>query len=595
MKYIRHRGAWLAGMVALVALLIVACGGAAATPAPTAAPAEPAAVQPTATPIPDATPTAAPTATPLPSGVASASDSITLVVPEEPVAINSFLSIGASLNASVTRANLQDPLTWQSGDDLRIVPTSATTGWEQIDADTWRFNLRQGVKFHNGEDWNAENSLPSFASQGSQASEGGSINYTGAYTAEVVDEYTVDLNCQDPCPIFPNTSFFLNFEAPGWLASTSEDEQAGTSIGFGPYQMVEWSPGVSITQEAYADYVPVGNHFEFQKPLIQNVEWQWRGEPTVIASMLRAGEADIGWDIGVDQIDALPADMIRAGSSAETYSLQINTVWHPELSKKKVRQAIAHAVNCREMAESLYGGFTTCRGNIIWPGIIGATEENTAPYEFNPELAKQLLVEADYNPENEITLISRGQRVAKQTEVSEAIHGYLNEVGINFDFQIVEPSIRSARSRCGVGQAVLDVIEESGRDPETTEATREDMVAAVAKGGSSCEGVQMLGNQPSNETLDFGRQVRYYMNCTSQRSGVCDPTPGGIQDQIKDALSASGDQRQQKLQVLADKFHEEVYFLSLFDLPVIYAVNPKLQWTPRLDPNVRVSGMWFGE
>ena len=154
-----------------------------------------------------------------------------------------------------------------------------------------------------------------------------------------------------------------------------------------------------------------------------------------------------------------------------------------------MRQAIAHAVNCPELVDTLYSGLTTCRGNIIWPGIIGATEANTAPYEYNPERSKQLLAEANYDSDNTITLISRGVRVAKQTEISEAVHAYLNDVGINFEFQIVEPSIRSARSRCAVGQAVLDIIEESGRDPETAEATREDMVAAVEKGHSSCEGL----------------------------------------------------------------------------------------------------------
>ena len=152
----RFRISWLAAAVALASLLImVACGGA-AEPQPAAPAAAPAAAQPTATPIPDATPTPAPTATPLPADVGTARDSIVLVVPEEPVNLNSFLSIGGSLYASITRANLQDPLTWQSGDDLRIVPTTATTGWEKIDGDTWRFNLREGVKFHNGEAFNAD-------------------------------------------------------------------------------------------------------------------------------------------------------------------------------------------------------------------------------------------------------------------------------------------------------------------------------------------------------------------------------------------------------------------------------------------------------
>ena len=95
--------------------------------------------------------------------------------------------------------------------------------------------------------------------------------------------------------------------------------------------------------------------------------------------------------------------------------------------------------------------------------------------------------------------------------------------------------------------------------------------------------------------MDFGRQLNYYMSCSSGRSMVCDPSPGGIQDQIAEALSASGADRQKRLEVLADRFHDDFLFISLFDLPVVYAIDPKLNWEPRLDPNIRVNAMWFSE
>ena len=581
----------LVGVAAMFTLMLVACGGADAPATPPAA----AQLQPTATPIPQATPTAAATATPLPSGVTSARDSITLVVPEEPIGLNSLGTIGAALNASITRANLQDALTWQSGDDLRIVPTSGTESWEQVDSDTWRFQLRKGVKFHNGEPWNAQAALPSLASVGNATSEGGSINYTGAFGAEAVGEYTIDINCEDGCPIFPSASFFVNFEAPAWLADTSEEERVRQSIGFGPYKHVDWKPGVSITQEAYDGYVTVGDHFEFQKPFIKNVTWLWRGETVVIAAMVQTAEADIGWDIGVDTIGSLPPNMIKSGSSAESYALTTNTIWHPELKKKKVRQAMVHAINCAEMVEFLYSGYTTCRGNIIWPGIIGASERNTAPYKFDPELARQLLKEANYNPENKMTIVSRGTRIPKQLEVAESLLGFWTNVGINVNFRVVEPSIRSALTKCGVGKAVQEILEAAGKDPKVDKPTNADFQAALDKGGADCPTGDLIGNQPSNETLDFGRQVRYYMNCFAIRSLICDPSSGGIQDQIAPALSASGDERQRLLEALADRFHDDVLFIPLFDLPVFYAVNPKLNWEPRLDPNVRVSTMWFSK
>ena len=73
-------------------------------------------------------------------------------------------------------------------------------------------------------------------------------------------------------------------------------------------------------------------------------------------------EADIAWDVGVDAIDVLDADQIKSGSSAETFTLDILNLWHPETSKQKVRQAMAHAVNCQELIDSLYGGHSVCRG-----------------------------------------------------------------------------------------------------------------------------------------------------------------------------------------------------------------------------------------
>jgi ABC-type transport system substrate-binding protein len=287
--------------------------------------------------------------------------------------------------------------------------------------------------------------------------------------------------------------------------------------------------------------------------------------------------------------------MIKSGSSAESYALTTNTIWHPELKKKKVRQAMVHAINCAEMVEFLYSGYTTCRGNIIWPGIIGASERNTAPYKFDPELARQLLKEANYNPENKMTIVSRGTRIPKQLEVAESLQAFWINVGINVDFRVVEPSIRSALTKCGVGKAVQEILEAAGKDPKVDKPTNADFQAALDKGGADCPTGDLIGNQPSNETLDFGRQVRYYMNCFAIRSLICDPSSGGIQDQIAPALSASGDERQRLLEALADRFHDDVLFIPLFDLPVFYAVNPKLNWEPRLDPNVRVSTMWFSK
>jgi ABC-type transport system substrate-binding protein len=364
-------------------------------------------------------------------------------------------------------------------------------------------------------------------------------------------------------------------------------------VSFGPYKIVEWEPGVAITEEAYDGYTPIGDHYEFQKPYIKKTKWLWRNEPTVAGAMIETSEADIAWDIGIDVAQSLSPEMVRSGGSTEVYAVDINTLWNPELQKVKVRQAMAHAINCQEMIDSLYAGKTVCRGNIIFPGVVGAREENTAPYTYDPEVSRQLLQEADYDPNTTFTFAGRSDRFPKQSEVRESIQAYLKDVGINVDIQTVESSRNRELRNCRAGAAVNDVLKASGRTPGQDQPTFDDFRAALAAGGASCPSVDLQENFPSNETLDFGRQATYYLNCEQIASPHCDPSPGGFQEMLPKALAATGKERQELLQAMADRVHDEVLWLAEFDTPVFYAVNPKLNWTPRFDRRVRVNTMWF--
>ncbi|MDP7202474.1 MAG: ABC transporter substrate-binding protein, partial [Dehalococcoidia bacterium] len=176
----------------------------------------------------------------------TAKDSIVLVLPEESDTLDS-LGAASGIVSAIHIDNLSDPLTWQSGDDQRIVPTTASTGWEQLAPDKWRFELRQGVKVHNGEDFNAQAAFPSADFLSNADTESNSYGYTGGFTPEVVGDFTMDFNCDAPCPVFPNTTFFLNFTAPEFLATHSESERSRQNMSLGPYKQVEWNSGVSIT------------------------------------------------------------------------------------------------------------------------------------------------------------------------------------------------------------------------------------------------------------------------------------------------------------------------------------------------------------
>jgi ABC-type transport system substrate-binding protein len=285
-----------------------------------------------------------------------------------------------------------------------------------------------------------------------------------------------------------------------------------------------------------------------------------------MAAMVKTGEADIAWDVGVDAVQALPKDMVRSGGTAKVWTVEMNTMWNPELRKVKVRQAMAHAINCQELVDTLYGGFPKCWGNITFPGVMGATEENTAPYTYDPELSRRLLEEANYDPNTTLIYISRASRIPKQTEINEAIQGYLKDVGINVEIKTVDPQIRNEYRQCQAGKALNEILEATGRVPGKDQPTFDDFRAVLELGGpSSCPHADLIENQPPNQTLDFGRLLTSTLNCEYPYSPNCDPSPGGFQEMMPKALAATGEERQQLMQAILDRVHEEAWFFMGFD------------------------------
>jgi len=554
-----------------------------------------------------------PTPTTAPDVGRQETDSVILVFDSEPVGMNYHLHVTAISDTPV-RDNVVDPLTWQSGlpeDNLKIIPTTMTTGWESIDADTWHYFLRPGVKFHNGEELTAAGSVASLDFLGTDP-ENQPIGYTGGYSAEVVDDMTIAFNCLQACPIFPRTTIFSNIMPAGVFDTATPAEMELLAIGAGPYKQADFS-STRLLYEKYDDYVEVqqpdgaGVYPEFQKAIIPEVQWLWRAERVTMAAMIAVGEADMAWDVGVDAADIAPA--VKQGFAAEGLSMKVMSLgcnWHPELCKVEVRQAIAMSINCQEMSDTIYRGLTTCRGTNEFPGVTGTTPENTAPWPYDPDAARELLEKASYDSSNLITINSRAFRVTKGNEIYEAISGYMAAVGISNQMVIQDRSLWLQRSRCGSGRAAAEYMEvELGiEDPDPIFDQRvldmsltmnEVYAAAILRGPASyCVPGDLITSTLSDELLDFQRTLLRNMDCGGRNAYFCDPSPGGAQSRIAGAISAvEGPDRQAAMQYFADRLKNEALIIGVFDLPVIYAINPRLQWEPRFDRRVRVNSMFF--
>ncbi len=542
-----------------------------------------------------------PEATPAPVQAISARDTMTFLTHEEPNTIGAAsANCGGTLQNTICDDLASDPLTWI--DDLnnyQVVGLTGIEGWEQVDAQRWRFNLREGVTFHNGAPWNAEQAKFWIDFFGDEETSGhfnsNDFSFHGVISGEVVNEYTLDVVCGKVCPILPRTTIFTKFQDVGWFletvgASSYADlpaelpgEIERQTVGLGPYKIVEWDSGVKVELEINEDYNPNPDTIYSRAPTIPRLIQQWRNEPQVRASALAAGEVD--WaQISFEDRTRVPQWL--SATNNEAYIYNIDTVHHPELQKREVREALNLAIDCQTLMEEIFDNILQCYGNIAQTGTVGITPENSAGYPYDPERARELLTQANYDPDNEIKLHIRSNWIPKDVEYAEAVITFWRDVGINTNLYVVESSIHAGtgRSNCGHGRTREDFENAAGADLR-------EKCATLGPGMPNYSSMHLTAPATSTESLDFSRQAILRNSCFSRSSGVC---YDDFEKMIEEAnATPSGDLRRQRMEVLANRVHDEFYFVPNFLIVQIYGMSADLKWEPHYAPRLRANIMDF--
>ncbi len=590
-----HPGRWALGLIALMTMALVACGGGAEAPAAPAAPTPtvanviPAGPAIKDTPVPQAQATEAMAATEVPVAV-SARDTVVIVSNEEPLALGySGGGCQGNIQSTACEEMIGEPFTWIDNKTFEVVPLSHIEGWEQVAPDRWRFSLREGVKFHNGVPWDSAQAkfwLDWSGDEETAGNEGSnSFGFHGVIGGEVVDPLTVDITCGKACPILPRTLIFTKVTEMGWWQAASEDEKVSNNIGLGPYKLVEWRRGVQVDLEAYEDYKP-NKAFASQAPIIQNVRQVWRTEALVRAAMLEAGEAD--WaEISLDDRNRVPKHVV--GTNNEAYLFVIDTVHHPELRKKDVREALTLAVDCETLMEQIFDDLFTCFTAMAQMGTEGITAENSRGYDFDPDRARQLLAEANYDPANVIKLHMRNQRIPKDTEYGEAVVTYWKEVGINAELHVVESSVHTniGRSNCGHGRTKTDF--ENAAGDGLLEKCR-----SLGPGKTTFQSMHLTAPATSTESLDFAsRQGRLRLSCFGRSSGVCDNTLQAMTDAC--VVVNFGPERVQCNTEIADYVRDNFLVYGNFVNVAVYGLSAGLEWDPYYSPRIRANTLRFSK
>jgi peptide/nickel transport system substrate-binding protein len=289
------------------------------------------------------------------------------------------------------------------------IPALATGCTANADSTEWTCALREGVKFHDGTDFNADAVIFNFDRWKftdnplhfeSQTYEYYEYMWFGfdddsvITTVEKIDDYTVKFVLADPlAPFLANLAMdMFAISSPAALEAAGEDYglPAVGAVGTGPFTFVEWIEGDSITVEANADYWGGA-------PTVSEVIWRVIPDDSARFLALKAGDIH-----GFEQ--AVVEDLVSAEADPDLYvqtKPALNTGYLAfnykikEFNDKNVRLAIYHAINRPGLIENFYGAYGEPAETFLPPLIWGKNKDITA-YEYDPELAKQYLADAGF-------------------------------------------------------------------------------------------------------------------------------------------------------------------------------------------------------
>ena len=335
------------------------------------------------------------------------------------------------------------------------------TEWKPIDDLTWEFKLRQGVKYHDGSDFNADDVVCSFERAPNVPNSPSSFaTYTKGKTVVKVDDHTVHFKTESPYPLMANdVSTIPIVSSDGGCDATTEDFNSGkAAIGTGPFKFVSYSPGDSVVVERNDEYwgdKPIWTKVTF-KPI--------KAGPARVAALL-AGDVDLIAGVPTTDIATLKENdkiSLSQGVSNRVIYLHLDhdradspfvkangggSIDNP-LRNLAVRQAISKAINRDAIVDRVMENVAIKAGQLLPEGFFGVSE-NLQPVDYDPEGAKALLAEAGVGDGFELTIHGPNDRYINDAKIAEAIGQMLTRIGIKTQVETMPRSVYFGRASRG--------------------------------------------------------------------------------------------------------------------------------------------------
>ncbi len=331
------------------------------------------------------------------------------------------------------------------GKDMSVEPALATS-WEPIgDGEGWRFTLREGVTFHDGSTFDAQDVLFSYQRASDEVSDTRSW-FAPISEVRVVDDYTVDFMTTAPNPLFPSSIANWMIMDQGWAEANEAalpDKETGNyatlnANGTGAFQITAREPGLRTVLEPFEGWWGEAEHniarAEFNP--IQNsataVAALLSGDVDMIEPVPIQDVARLQGNDEVEVIQGIEARVIMLGFDHQAEALKYtDDAGKPNpFRDARVRQAVAHAVNVDAILATIMRGNAEAASQLVSPAMSGYSAANAERPAYDVEAAKALLAEAGYADGFSFGLKCPNDRYLNDEAVCQAIVSMLAQIGI---------------------------------------------------------------------------------------------------------------------------------------------------------------------
>jgi peptide/nickel transport system substrate-binding protein len=340
--------------------------------------------------------------------------------------------------------NIHDGLLTRDA-DMRIQPEIAES-WRQLDAKTYEFRIRSGIRFHSGDVLTAEDIKFTFDRLSKDNAMGGQTSPRKGLLGPlsdtvVVDERTVRMVLAEPWPILPAMLPFQEVVNRRQVERVGQEGMQTRPDGCGPFRLAEWRRGEAVIMERFADYyggsteIPVAGPAQIDRAIFRVMP-----ENSARIAGLLAGEVDIISELpasAIRQVEASQNAQVMKVNGTRTFFVALNLAKKP-FDDVRVRRALNHALDKGAIISRILSNTATPLRGVMSPDAF-AFNADLPEYAHDVARARALLAEAGVAQGTELVI----DTVAALKEIAEAIAALLSRTGLRVRAQVWEGAVLS--------------------------------------------------------------------------------------------------------------------------------------------------------